>query len=428
VQPLAAALAELLTELDATHEALRKREAELAAGVPITSRPNDGEHLAQRLEGVLAGGAQALGCDRAALYLLDDATTELKLRSSHGLPHNRLLAPARPLKGAVADLEALVGHAVVLEDTSLLPHWRVPEKCASAVCVPVSTSTVPLGTLWFFGDSVRDYSSRETNLAEIVAGRLAADLEREMLLQEGVQSKQVRKQWANASAWQKQRLPQISPLLDGWQVAAWTEQAAGVGGDFYDWSIHPDGRLALALGDAGGSMLTAGLTAASLQAALRAHGSYAHDARSLLHRLNETLWTTSTGDQLASFFYGLVELETGGLEYSVAGSAAALLVRQNQAELLQLPQALLGADPDELYSSARRTLLPGDILILMSEGVLEARDGQGLRLGESYLARQIRKCSKLSARDLAARLRDLLVGSSDREAEHDRTLVVLKRR
>ena len=130
-----AAVGAMLGELSATRQALWEREAELAAGVPVAGRPANQQHLAARLEAVLKGGAQAIGCQSAGLYLLDEATTSLKLRSSWGLPPQRLLAPPRPLRGAVADLEAMLGHAVVLEDAQLLDHWQPPEKVLSAACV-----------------------------------------------------------------------------------------------------------------------------------------------------------------------------------------------------------------------------------------------------------------------------------------------------
>ena len=150
--------------------------------MPVIARADDSEQLAELLESVLRAGAEACECQAAALYMLDDATTSLKLRSSVGLPVERLLQPPRPLKGAIADLEALLGHAVALERASAFGPWRVPEEFAAALCVPVSSPTIPLGTLWFFSDRPRDFTDRQTNLAELVAGRLAAELERTMLL------------------------------------------------------------------------------------------------------------------------------------------------------------------------------------------------------------------------------------------------------
>ena len=182
---LAGSIADLLGELLQTRRALWQREAELAAGVPLVPHREEEKHLAARLEAVLRAGAEAVGGDAVALYLLDEATTELKLRCSWGLPFDRLTAPARPLQGAVADLEALLGHAVVLDDDDVMRMWNVPEDFPAAVCVPVSTPTTLLGTLWVFCNEKRDFNDRETNILEVVAGRLASDLEREMLLRAG---------------------------------------------------------------------------------------------------------------------------------------------------------------------------------------------------------------------------------------------------
>lgn len=174
----------LLGELHDAQQAVWERDADLAAGVPVRRRNDEDAHLALRLEAILKGGAEAVGCQSTGLYLLDDATSELKLRACWGMPRRKLLEPARPLRGAIADLEALLGHAVVIDDTTLLPHWKVPECCASAVCVPVASPTEPLGTLWAFCDYPRDFTPQQTNLLEIIAGRISVELERDVLLAE----------------------------------------------------------------------------------------------------------------------------------------------------------------------------------------------------------------------------------------------------
>lgn len=137
--------------------------------------------LSARLEAVLRGAAEGLDCDAAALYTLDAATTELAMRSMWGLAPSRLIEDARPLRGAIADLEAMCGRAVVLEDDTMNTYWRVPEPCAAAVCLPIATSSTVLGTLWFFCESPRQIGDKTTNLMEIVAGRLAVELELEEL-------------------------------------------------------------------------------------------------------------------------------------------------------------------------------------------------------------------------------------------------------
>ena len=417
----------MLTEQSCLRHALWEREAELAAGVPVAARPDDEQHLARRLAAVLKGGADAVGCQAAALYVLDETTTTLKLRASHNLPEERLLEPARPLRGAMADLEALVGHAVVLQDTSILPHWRCPENFPAAVCVPVAGSSMPLGTLWLYSDKSRDFTSEETNLVEIIAGRIAADLEREMLLTQSTQSRQRERYLEAGARWQACRLPSVTPLLEDFEVAGWTLQADGIGGDFYDWSVLADGRLTVSLGDAQGRLVEAGLSAAALQAAIKSHASYPHDAAGLLARVNETLWMTSAGDQFASLFYGLIDPASGRLEFSLAGNVAGLHVRRIQREVLRSTTLALGTDPETRFGTIERQLKPGDFLVLLSEGAQNAVDEAGLRIGELAISSLAGKNLRDTADGMLAKIRRLIDRGPAARAE-DMTILVVKRR
>jgi serine phosphatase RsbU (regulator of sigma subunit) len=425
-RPLALSLGHLLGEFNRLRAALRQREAELAAGVPIAIRSGDEPHLAERLEAVIQGGAESVGCQAAGLYLLDEATSELKLRAAWGLSPERLLAPARPLRGAVADLEALVGHAVVLEDTSLLPHWRCPEPFPSAVCVPVASPTVPLGTFWAFSDRQRDFSPQETNLLEIVAGRLAADLEREMLLAASTTAKKNDKQLHVAALWQAERLPSVTPLLDDYGVAGWTRQAHDVGGDFHDWSVLPDGRLALAVGSAEGKLLEAALGAASLHAAVRSHAAHRHTAAVLLGRVNESLLAASPGDQRASLAYALLDPEANSLNLALAGQAAAIRVTAEDRQILTADSPRLGDSLDAVFHHCELSLSCGEIVVLVSGGVRSALDAAGLRIGEASLASLVERHFRDSAEMLITRLRRLIDHAD--QPTHDLTLLVLKRR
>ncbi len=200
---LAAAMVELVNNHLAAETALWRREAELASCVPVVTRADEQEHLAARLENILKAGADALECQAAGLYLLDADTTQLKLRSAWGLPRTRLLQPPRLLSAAIGDLEALAGHAVVLEKAALAEVWSLPEAFPAALCVPVSTPSVPLGTMWLFCQQERPFTDAELNIAEVVAGRLASELEREMLLADSQHFQQYKRQLTRATICRK---------------------------------------------------------------------------------------------------------------------------------------------------------------------------------------------------------------------------------
>lgn len=368
VQPLAQAIGGLLSEIKRAQSTVWQREAELAAGIPVTLRPAEQQQLAHRLESVLRGGAEAIGCQAAALYLLDDATSHLKLRAVWRLPKNRFLEAPRPLRGAVADLEALVGHAVALENAALLPHWKVPEDFPAALCVPVASASTPLGTLWFFAGQTREFTPEQTHLAEIVAGRLVSDLEREVLVREGLRSRQTDQARRLLTQWQMEQRPNVPPLIDGWQVAGRLSGDDPLNGLLYDWCVLPDGRMAVALGQADGLHVEASLTATALHIALKSHASYPHEARQMLDRLNEAIWTCSTGNRFASLFYAVIDPETGEIECASAGETHALLVGPGNTQSLSEPETALGADPDACFRQSVGTIAAGESLVLFSRG------------------------------------------------------------
>jgi phosphoserine phosphatase RsbU/P len=425
VRPLALTIGGLLSEINQLKNAVWQREAELAAGVPVSAAREGEPHLADRLEAILKGGAEAVGCCAAGLYLLDEATTELKLRACWGLPEERLMASARPLRGAIADLEALIGHAVVLDDTSLLPHWRCPERFPAAVCVPVSSPSIQLGTLWVFSDQSREFTPEQTNLLEIIAGRLAVELEREMLLAAGSKAKERGKQIDIAARWLSDRLPTIKPLVDDFEFAGWTRQAAEIGGDFHDWSVLPDGRISLVVAHADGAPLEAALGAATLHSSVKSHSAYPHDAAGLMTRVNDSLVAASPGDQRASLTYATLDPECGRIELAMAGDNVTLIIAPESRLITTTDSSRLGEAPDLAYTQEQLKLNRGEVLVLVSCGVKSAVDGAGLRIGEAALASLVANHLRDSAADLLVHLRKLLEQS---EISSDMTVLIVKRR
>ncbi|MDO4585945.1 MAG: GAF domain-containing protein [Planctomycetia bacterium] len=175
----AKAIADVLAETYRLTLALRQSESEIAA-LTTASQPihlDTSKRFSQRLTSLLKKGAITIDCQAASLYLLDNETTSLKLRSCWGLPDERLTEPARPLRGALADLEALLGNAVILNESYLYELWKAPECFSTSICVPIQSSNAILGTIWFFSDQKNDFCIQDLQILEIVSGRIALELE-----------------------------------------------------------------------------------------------------------------------------------------------------------------------------------------------------------------------------------------------------------
>lgn len=424
---LASAIGGLISMLEQSRETVWKQEAELATGIPVTVRKDEETHLAARLESILRCGAEAVGCQAAAAYLLDDDTSYLKLRSCWGLPKQRLLDPPRPLQGASTDLEALVGHAVILKDPSCLPDWLSGENVQAAVCVPISSPTVPLGTLWILSDTARSFDHHESNLVEMVAGRISAELEREILLHQQVGVHQQERQWQHAMAWQENRLPKNPPLSNNWKIAAATHQAEHIGGDFYDWNLLADDSLAVVVGDACGSTIESALTATTVQASLRAQTDLLRQPGELLNHINRLLWTGCTGDQFASLFAAAIDQSTGKLQYTAVGEVGGILLRPTTARWLTGNPLALGTQETSDYETVVEQLAAGDTLVLFSEGLLAGHRQHDTKAIQEALVAFLRQLKDVPADEMVDALIQWGQTPDQSLSAEDHTVLVVQR-
>jgi len=425
---LAEAIGVLWAELITTRRALVAREAELAGGVPLVVRSADpAPTLSDRLATVLRGGAEAVGCQAAGLYVLDAATTELKLRASWGLPAKRLTEPARPLRGALGDLEALLGHAVVLIDAAMNDYWKVPEQgFGSCVCVPVSSPTMPLGTLWAYCDKPREYSDAQTNILEVVAGRLAADLERHVLVGEALTTRDQSRQVAAVARTQHDQLARRAPMIEGWEIAANAYHAGQVGGTFFDWFARRDGGLSLVAGDARTAGLEGTMIATALRSAARAMADHEHEPHRSLETAGNVLWSGSAGDAQAGAFHAIVEPGAASLKFASAGPMRVLSIGESGCKVLEVPSEPLGASDTVELATRRPKVRVGDLVVAYGTTFMSDADEALLAAFDQRLGVSLEPHLRLSARKLAQIAGEILEGYPTLEAR-DRVLVVMKR-
>ena len=370
---LAGAAARLWAELVATRRALRSREAELAAGIPLVTHRDEIGQLAARLEGVLRAGAEAVDCQAAGLYVLDEGTSQLKLRASWGLPLRRMLEAPRPLAAAVADVEALLGHAVVVGGDRCPTVWNAPESFVSSVCLPVASATVPLGTVWFFCDAARDFTDRQTELLEVCSGRLAAELEREVLL---VELKKLRKARSAVVLPENRPAPAVStavniaPQIAGWKISGGRRTYGGVGTGFCDWFERAGGSLVVAAAQACGAGTAGALVSAAAHAALRARAPLPGSSGALLETVDRVLWTNSAGDDACGIVCAELRPATGRVKLSAAGPIVAIAVSQSTDRLLSGPTEPLGRSGGHQPAWVTHAIEPGEVVVLLGSAIL----------------------------------------------------------
>jgi hypothetical protein len=173
-------------------------------------------------------------------------------------------------------------------------------------------------------------------------------------------------------------LPQQIATVPGYTFAHSYRTANEVGGDYYDVTPLPGGRVALFVGDASGHGMAAGLVMAIANATLKTALDIDPSPERVLHLLNRTLCRTGTTRTFMSVFYGLLDPTLGILEYVCAGHPFPLLRRESgDIEELGVGGLPLGLRDELPIRSHKVVIRPGDLLVMYTDGLAEAVDLQG---------------------------------------------------
>ena len=210
----------------------------------------------------------------------------------------------------------------------------------------------------------------DRTLARLTMSRQIKALRREL---EKKQS-QLAQEIARAAAVQAELLPTEQPTLSGFEIGARCIPASAVGGDFYDWQQLARGALSITVGDVMGKGMSAALLMATVRAVIRAmaaeHGPAAA-VRQTAAALDDDL---ARSGSFVTLFHAQLNIETAELRYVDAGHGQVFLRRGNGVIEKLPPWGLpLGVASTEDYHEGSVTLGDGDLLVIYSDGLSEAR-------------------------------------------------------
>ncbi|GAA4822242.1 GAF domain-containing SpoIIE family protein phosphatase [Streptomyces ziwulingensis] len=227
---------------------------------------------------------------------------------------------------------------------------------------------------------------------------------------------------------QRQLLPGALPDPPGVELHAAYEVADAsleVGGDFYDAVIDRDGRLALVIGDVCGRGAEAAAMTGLARHTLRTLLEDGTPAAHALERLNKALLGQSADRFVTALIAVLTSTGQGehAVEIAAAGHPPPLIRRADgRVEEVVASGVFLGVLPDLAIEPARHQVAPGDVLVLFTDGLTEARSAQGTMF-EELLPQAVRECA--DAPDPAGEL--IARASKFRALGNDDTAVLVAR-
>jgi len=243
-----------------------------------------------------------------------------------------------------------------------------------------------------------------------------------------IESKRMEYEMKVARDIQLSLLPQSVPGMENFEIGVIYEPIREVGGDYYDILKKRNGHLPILVADVEGKGLSAALLAASSQAIFRALNElYFFSVEKFIARANTMICDFTHGNRFITLFLMLLDDDRREVTYVNAGHATPFLISGNKVEKLEKGGFLTGFIEDSVYEKETRSLLPGDVIVVFTDGVMEVENPAGEEFGEERMIAYIKKNKRLAAQDLATgALKRLKEFSQGKKFRDDCTLVILK--
>ncbi len=339
------------------------------------------------------------------------------------------ISPGDPLLAYLLDAAAPVPTARPDLESPALEAMRA---AGVAMLVPLVSSGELLGILTLGPRlSEVDYSTDDRVLLEHLASYAAPALKVSQLVEaqaaEARERERIDSELKVAQLIQQQFLPHELPDLEGWELAAFYRPARRVGGDFYDFIPLPDGRVMLVVGDVTDKGVPAALVMASTHALLRSAGPRLISPGAVLAQVNDLLCADIPAHMFVTCLALVLEPGSGAIEFANAGHDLPYVHTREGVQELRATGMPLGLMPGMQYEERQRRLDWGDCILLHSDGLAEAHNGQREMFGFPRVAELVGRGQAGEA------LLDLCLVELDRftgpghEQEDDITLVAVQR-
>lgn len=234
---------------------------------------------------------------------------------------------------------------------------------------------------------------------------------------------------------QRSILPEHEYEFHNYDIFGVTVPAEIIGGDFFDYlKIGDDNeRLAVAVGDAASKGLGAAAEAMYISGAIRMASTFQIKISLVMYRMNELINKIFSDDKFTSLFYGELSLDKKGLFlYANGGHNPPIFIKNKnrKATFLESTGPLLGPAPHSKFETHSINFHEGDVLVIYTDGIVEAANNKYEFYEEARLEKAIRKSMHLTPREIAHTILDDVTkfSTSDSRYQDDRTLVVIKRK
>jgi sigma-B regulation protein RsbU (phosphoserine phosphatase) len=364
-----------------------------------------------------------------SILLLDNTKTKLEHRFSLRFKQSVQIKHSDPVGVGLVGYAALHKKPVLAPDVSKDPRYVVlnPET-KSELVVPLIHKGEIIGVLDLEQTRRGYFTEEHSRTLSTLAAQVAIAIENARLHSRvSQQEQQLERELAMARELQFRMLPQETPKLVGAQLAARYIPAQAIGGDLYEFIPYAGGRQGIALADVSGKGAPAALYAALVGGLLRSSSAGEPSAAEMLALVNTSLIDRPIAAQFVAMIYALWDEQDRTLQIANSGLPRPIRCHNGRIEIVESTGLPLGFFPDAEYDELLIQLAPGDVFVIFSDGIIDARSKSDRGFGRERVNQIVAgNCGKSADEILAAIFNAVCKHSEGVANFDDQTVIVLK--
>ena len=272
------------------------------------------------------------------------------------------------------------------------------------------------------------FNEEHERMLTTMAAQIAIAIENARLYQAVArQEKQLERDIAMAREVQLRLLPATAPEHTHAEMAVRFLPARTIGGDLYDFLEYGPNQTAIVLGDVSGKAAPAALFAALVSGIMRSAAHQKLEPKAMLAMLNDALQERRLESQYVAMLFAVWNDQNQTLQVSNSGAVQPIFCRGGESNPIRAEGFPLGMFPDVTYDEFSIATQPGDVIVFVSDGILDAENELGEMYGESRLSTLICAEKNRSAAQIAdGILADVTRFQGGHDRFDDETIIVLK--
>lgn len=398
-------------------------------------------NLGRVFEIILRRVEELLDVQRISIMLYDEEREELEIAAARGFDPSKLDRTRISIFEGISGYVLRTGKPLLVESLENLPgevKWkRRPGYTTDSfisvpmVCSPEGEKDIKIGVINVTEKRTGEpFRSGDLKLLQTIASNAAIAIYNSKLIDKVKESERLQKELEIAEQIQKRLLPSSYPVLPDLELAGACRPARKVGGDYFDYFLDQERRLNLVIADVSGHNVGAALMMAVTRSVLRSILRESIPAARVLEQANALLFEDlNRSGYFISIFFARFDRREKTLTFANGGHHPLFLyrARTREVEALDADGLLLGIMPRVLFEEKTVALESGDVLVMYTDGIIEAMREDRQLFSHERLKQVIRE----NAQKGAGQIVDAILEAVDRFSgkkvhDDDITLQILK--